>query len=154
MLCWFNWSLQRCVAKKVPLCGTFDSPLKESARRVWGLKQKKAFNELKKITSQQTSLACPDFNMSFDIHTDASDCQLRAVVSQNNHPIAFHMQKLTDTNHCHHCPFCLWAAKTPSFHHFHHHLCHDLCLLYQFVLIFGIFHVHHLCWLQCSFKLI
>ena len=55
------------------------------------------FKELKRINCKQTSLAHPNFNIPSDVQTDASDCQLSAVVSQNNCSIAFFMQKLTDT---------------------------------------------------------
>jgi hypothetical protein len=39
-------------------------------------------------------LAFPDFSQPFEIHTDASALQLRAVVAQNNRPIAFFSRKL------------------------------------------------------------
>ena len=35
-----------------------------------------------------------DFNQPFDIHTDASDLQLGAVISQNKKPIMFYSRKL------------------------------------------------------------
>ena len=40
-------------------------------------------------------LAFPDFNLPFEIHTDASKLQLGAVISQNKKPIAFFSRKLT-----------------------------------------------------------
>ena len=39
-------------------------------------------------------LTYPDFNKPFDIHTDASDFQLGAVISQEGKPIAFYSRKL------------------------------------------------------------
>jgi hypothetical protein len=39
-------------------------------------------------------LAYPDFNKPFIIHTDASQKQLGAVISQDNRPIAFYSRKL------------------------------------------------------------
>ena len=54
----------------------------------------KAFQTIKRILSKEVLLSYPDFNLPFDIHTDASDVQLGAVISQNNHPIAFYSRKL------------------------------------------------------------
>jgi hypothetical protein len=44
-------------------------------------------------------LAYPDFSQPFILHTDASDYQLGAVISQNNKPIAFYSRKLNDAQH-------------------------------------------------------
>ena len=37
---------------------------------------------------------CPDFNALFEIHTDASQLQLGAVISQKGKPIAFYSRKM------------------------------------------------------------
>ena len=60
----------------------------------WEEKHQKAFDSVKKIISRETLLSYPNFNEPFDIHTDASDLQLGAVISQNNKPIAFYSRKL------------------------------------------------------------
>ena len=60
----------------------------------WIERHQKAFNAIKKIISRETLLSYPDFNKPFDIHTDASDLQLGAVISQNGKPIAFYSRKL------------------------------------------------------------
>ena len=39
-------------------------------------------------------LAYPNFSKKFVIHTDASDRQLGAVISQDNKPLAFYSRKL------------------------------------------------------------
>jgi hypothetical protein len=63
----------------------------------WGEEQSKAFAEAKKMLSKEALLAHPALNKPFIIHTDASHRQLGAVVvSQDNHPIAFHSRKLND----------------------------------------------------------
>ena len=41
------------------------------------------------------ALVYPDFNKTFEIHADASDYQLGAVISQENKPIGFFSRKLT-----------------------------------------------------------
>ncbi len=42
-------------------------------------------------------MAYPDFNKVFEIYTDASSKQLGAVITQDNRPITFFSQKLSDT---------------------------------------------------------
>ena len=54
----------------------------------------KAFTEIKRIVSRETLLAYPNFNETFEIHTDASKQQLGTVISQNNQLIAFYSRKL------------------------------------------------------------
>ena len=44
--------------------------------------------------SQETILRFPDFNKTFNIHTDASHTQLGAVISQEGKPVAFYSRKL------------------------------------------------------------
>ena len=42
----------------------------------------------------KTLLSYPDFTKPFNIHTDTSDYQLGAVISQNNKPIVFYSKRL------------------------------------------------------------
>ena len=60
----------------------------------WTEKHQKAFDKSKTMLSKQVLLTYPDFNKPFDVHTDASDIQLGAVISQDNMPIAFYSRKL------------------------------------------------------------
>ena len=46
------------------------------------------------MVCQETLLNYPDWSKPFDIHTDASDYQLGAVISQDKKPIAFFSRKL------------------------------------------------------------
>ena len=66
----------------------------KTAKWQWTEVEQKAFKMMKKIISQETLLAYPDFTKPFIIHTDASHMQLGAVISQDNHPIAFYSCKL------------------------------------------------------------
>ena len=60
----------------------------------WTPTCEKSFQTIKRILSKEVLLSYPDFSIPFEIHTDASDVQLGAVVSQNNKPIAFYTRKL------------------------------------------------------------
>ena len=53
-----------------------------------------AFHEVKRMVCKETLLTYPDWSKPFDIHTDASDFQLGAVISQDGKPIAFFSRKL------------------------------------------------------------
>ena len=61
----------------------------------WGKVQQQAFDKLKQAISKETILQYPDFSKPFEIHTDASDKQLGAVIAQNNKPIAFYSRRLS-----------------------------------------------------------
>ena len=64
-----------------------------SGSKGWNIKWtdnlEKAFCDLKKIVAEETLLNYPNWTEPFTVHTDASDKQLGAVVSQDGKPIAF-----------------------------------------------------------------
>ena len=60
----------------------------------WGERERKAFNNMKKVICREVMLAFPNFSKPFVIHTDASHTQLGAVISQDEKPIAFYSRKL------------------------------------------------------------
>ena len=66
----------------------------KSIKWCWGESQQKAFDKMKQVLGREIMLTYPDFNKSFEIHTDASDTQLGAVISQENKPIVFYSRKL------------------------------------------------------------
>ena len=61
----------------------------------WKDEHQKSFEEIKKAFCKEVLLAHPNFNQPFDIHADASDCQLGSVISQNGRPMAFYSRKLS-----------------------------------------------------------
>ena len=61
----------------------------------WTPAMDEAFTQAKNMVAQEVFLTYPDWNLPFCVHTDASDKQLGAVISQNNKPIAFFSQRLT-----------------------------------------------------------
>ena len=67
---------------------------KKRAKIKWKKEHEEAFQALKKMVSQETVLAYPDWTIPFEIHTDASDFQIGAVLSQRGKPLAFFSRKL------------------------------------------------------------
>ena len=67
---------------------------KKGAKIKWSEELETAFNNVKKLVCKETLLTYPDWSKRFDIHTDASDYQLGAVISQDGKPIAFFSRKL------------------------------------------------------------
>ena len=66
----------------------------------WTSLEQKVFHEIKGTVARNTLLAYPYFNKRFDIHMDAIDYQLGAVISQDGNPIAFYGRKLTEMKKC------------------------------------------------------
>ena len=60
----------------------------------WSDVEQMALDKIKQIVGCETLLSYPDFNLPFEINTNASHTQLGAVISQNNKPIAFYSRKL------------------------------------------------------------
>jgi len=68
--------------------------LPKTTKWKWEPEHQKAFAMAKRIIAKETLLAYPNFNRPFQIHTDASHCQLGAVVSQEGKRKAFCSRKL------------------------------------------------------------
>jgi len=77
------------ISPLTPLVGT-------KTKWEWGVEQQKAFEEIKRVISEETLLAFPDFSKAFHIYTDASDYQLGAVIMQEGKPLAFYSRKMSD----------------------------------------------------------
>ena len=59
--------------------------------------EKKEFDEIKCIMARNTLLSHTYFKKRFDIHTDASDKRLGAVIRQVTKPIALYTRKIMET---------------------------------------------------------
>ena len=57
----------------------------------------KAMEDIKKVTGKETILNYPNFNEIFEIHTDASNMQLGAVISRNGSQLVFYSRKQRNT---------------------------------------------------------
>ena len=62
----------------------------------WTPECENAFQEMKRVMSEEAILAFPDFNKTFHVYTDASDYQLGGVIMQEGKPLAFYTRKLND----------------------------------------------------------
>ena len=77
------------------------SPMLEAAIRpkgreiIWNNDMELTFCNLKHMISTETLLNYTDWTIPFTVHTDASDQQLGAVISQNNKHISFFSRKLS-----------------------------------------------------------
>jgi hypothetical protein len=73
--------------------GTISRPLiellKKNTQFVWSSVGDQAVQALKQALTQAPVVALPDFQNSFDIHTDASGVGIGAMLPQQGHPIAF-----------------------------------------------------------------
>jgi hypothetical protein len=61
----------------------------------WESTHQQAFDKVKATIAKEIVLANPDFTKPFEIYTDASRMQLRAVITQGNMPIAFFRRKFS-----------------------------------------------------------
>ena len=60
----------------------------------WTEEYQTSFDNMKKLIAKETLLTYPNFNKTFEIHTDASKVQLGACISQEGKPVAFYSRKL------------------------------------------------------------
>jgi hypothetical protein len=81
-------------------CGQTISTKAKGTKKVpwhWDEVHQRAFDHVKATIAKDVVLAYPDYSKVFKIYTDASSKQLRAVITQDNRPIAFFSWKLSDT---------------------------------------------------------
>ena len=62
----------------------------KSAQYIWKEEHQTAFEEMKRVMSQETLLTFPDFSKQFHIYTDVSKYQQGSVIVQEDKPIAFY----------------------------------------------------------------
>jgi hypothetical protein len=66
---------------------------------MWGLSQQQAFDDLKYRLLSTPVLSLPDLQHPFEIDTDASDYVVGIVLTQHEHPMAYHSETLSDFVH-------------------------------------------------------
>jgi RNase H-like domain found in reverse transcriptase len=60
----------------------------------WTKVHKEAYDEIKRVISNETLLSFPDFNKPFHVYTDTSNYQLGSIIMQENKPLAYYSCKL------------------------------------------------------------
>ncbi len=81
-------------------CGQTKTTKAKGTKKVpwhWDEVHQRAFDHVKATIAKDVVLAYPDYSKVFKIYTDASSKQLGAVITQDNKPIAFLSQKLSNT---------------------------------------------------------
>lgn len=63
----------------------------------WTAECQATFKEIKAPMAQDTLLVYPKYGQPFDVHTDASNLQISAVISQDGKPTTFFSRKSIDT---------------------------------------------------------
>ena len=64
----------------------------------WESEQEEAFNILKEKLTNAPILALPNFSKSLEIECEASNVEIRVVLLQEGHPIAYFSEKLKGAN--------------------------------------------------------
>jgi hypothetical protein len=62
----------------------------------WGRSQQQAFDDLKQRLCSAPVLSLPDLQHPFEIETDASNYVVGIVLTQHDHPMAYHSETLSD----------------------------------------------------------
>jgi hypothetical protein len=65
----------------------------------WGRSQQQVFDDLKQRLCSAPVLSLPDLQQPFEIETDASDYVVGIVLTQHDHPMAYHSETLSDVVH-------------------------------------------------------
>ncbi len=98
---WARWSDTLApLTSLVGECGQTKSTKAKGTKKVpWHRNEvhQRAFNHVKATIAKDVVLAYPDYSKVFEIYTDASSRQQGAVITQDNRPIAFFSQKLSNT---------------------------------------------------------
>ena len=70
--------------------------MKKDCKWEWTETCQQAFEKLKQVVTLESMLKLPDFNLLFEVHTDALDRAIGGVLVQDGLPVAFESQKLKD----------------------------------------------------------
>ncbi len=98
---WGRWSdMLAPLTSLIGECGQTKSTKAKGTKKVpwhWDKVHQRAFDHVKATITKDVVLAYLDYSKVFEIYTDASSKQLRAVITQDNRTIMFFSLKLSDT---------------------------------------------------------
>jgi hypothetical protein len=63
---------------------------------VWGWSQQQAFDDLKQCFCSAPVLSILDLQQPIEIEIDASDYVVGVILTQNDHPVDYHSETLSD----------------------------------------------------------
>jgi hypothetical protein len=66
------------------------------AKFAWGQSQQQVFDDLKQHLCSTPILSLPYLQQPFEIETNASDYVVGTILTQHNHPVAYHSETLLD----------------------------------------------------------
>lgn len=88
----------------------------------WHAQAEEAFQTLKAAVTTAPVLRLPDFSQPFVLETNASGCGVGAILSQQNHPIAYHSKKTPPVMQKQFAYVRELYALTNAIHKFRHYL--------------------------------
>ena len=90
MINFYRYMWQKRSKLLAPLAGLTSKNVKYD----WKYENQKFFDDIKRVKGREVLLDYPDFNASFEIHTDASKLQICPVISQKGKLITFYSRKI------------------------------------------------------------
>jgi hypothetical protein len=104
------------LAPLTTLCG-------QSKKFHWTDEHKTAFKKVKDQMAQETMLTYPQFEKPFTVYTDTSNKQTGGAIMQDNKPLGFFSQKLTNTQRRYPVTEQQLLAITETLKYYKHMLC-------------------------------
>lgn len=73
-----------------------DDLLNNDVKWVWPLRCEEAFQKLKEVIASKTTLRLLDFDLPFEVHSDASYKAIRGILRREFHLVTFKSRKVND----------------------------------------------------------